>query len=232
MPSFELNHPDARPYSDASSLAVAIGSLDPTRPEQFHIGLLYRYAAQQYLLHMAWHNRFLKNDLHDLANEYCWVDCNIDDSEREFLAMQCHRVYQRNGKNIPYDINSESCHFDSKTAKLIIDEEFGGLTCSTFVLRLFEDYALPLIVKEGWPKRRNKNRKWQRGIIKLLRKHSNASKEHLDAQLFMVGKGVLRFPPDEVAAAAARSPHPQRFAWVLDDAQYIKDVLLGKKLTL
>lgn len=190
-----LKKPGSPIFKDESSLAIAITG----NSSQKHIALLYKSAVgQPMLLHLAWH----QNLLHEKWDgSYYWIELSKLEVElQETLADWAVIVATSNeDQKIPYSVYfSSTKNFDC--AGSYLDRNDGsGLTCATFILALFSDYGLPLILPHSWPVKRPGDFEWIVKILGKLRKH--ISQFHFIEQVRR-RHALRRFRPEEVLATA------------------------------
>lgn len=176
--------------------AVVIGRPNANENQQ-HIGFLYKDAEESgKFLHLEWHNR-LKNENPDY--KYQVIDIDLEEIEKIHLAAYCALVYDKNGNQIPYNFYMDNSFFDMNGV-FHNEEEYSGLTCATFVLKLFSAQGYHLIDFTTW-KAESKNKDWQRRILGYLK--SYLSTGYFDKLNVKIKYGISRFKPEEVAAAAA-----------------------------
>lgn len=59
--------------------------------------------------------------------------------------------------------------FDRETLRFLLGPTKTGLTCASFVLAVFQQSGLPLVVCESWPKPNEEDIEWQKLIVKILK---------------------------------------------------------------
>lgn len=188
--------------------SVVIGRENPSKNQQ-HIGFLYQdFNQQTKFLHLAWH-RQLKNDIP--SPKYFIVDDDFIDIEKVHFAAYCALVYAKNENNISYNFDMDDSYFDD-TGQFQKMEEFSGLTCATFVLKIFASQGHHLVDFSTW-KPQSKNKEWHLKMLGLLLKYTDTSREFLSKLAIKIKYGISRFKPEEVAAAVAlmqTSPNSQK----------------------
>lgn len=197
----QLNSPSQQPYSEIPYIGITIsGDLN-----QRHIGLIFRtnQAHAPRMLHLAFHNR-LSCDTEPLGY---WMHCSgFSEAEQLQLAVWFEKIWTVNKNRIPYGLAySSTGHFDSVSGAFVPSEKGSGLTCASFVMALFEDFAFPVIDADSWQARAC-DAQWQGTIVESLRKDMERhpdfyTESHLNDQIANIGIAV-RFRPEEVAAAA------------------------------
>ena len=145
------------PFNGAQYIGVAItGSRD-----QRHTGLFYKTDLNQLpsFLHLGFHFQ-LRNEA--IKDHYCWLAFEgFDLVEQQSLAIWFQTIWNANENRIPYGINyANGSHFNSSGAFTGSFDD-GGLTCSTFILALFESYGFS-IIDPATSYRRDDDVAWQK----------------------------------------------------------------------
>jgi hypothetical protein len=195
--------PSDTPLSGSNSLAIAIaGSSITDDVRQRHVGILYRTEANVILLlHLGWHERLFHEDWP--GQHYSWIEVGgIDPEVQELFVDWVSIVVDASRDNtapIPYSaFFRPTGNFDS-SGHFVNRHDGTGLTCATFILALFADYQLPLILPNTWP-RRIEDSRWFRRIWSRLRPY--VPPVDLIKQ-FQRRRLLKRYRPEEVAAAGA-----------------------------
>ncbi|MDN7905219.1 hypothetical protein QZM18_13970 [Burkholderia diffusa] len=185
----------ANPPSEFPHLAVAV------KHDGTHVGLLYRVTeAPPKFLHLGWHHELYDDDT--IRNGYAWAACSgFDDHEGRDMASWLRKIYQANIGRIPYGFNYWPGACFDEDGLFTPSREGLGLTCATFVMALFEAQSYPIANVASW-KARADDQEWFKKVVHELRTHSNASAEHIQAQIDGMGRAV-RFRPLEVVACAS-----------------------------
>lgn len=167
---------------------------------QRHAGILYRDSSDSIkLLHLGWHYD-LGND--DFSNDFLWLDVPLNPINKMHMATVCEMFYEENKDGIPYGLAIDDSFIDQQ-GKFLPMEAHAGLTCATFVMKLFHDQGLAFIDIDGW-KHRLDDKTWQRQVMQILEHHTTdpkPSKEYLDYQNKRLNSGCARFRPEEIIAA-------------------------------
>lgn len=196
-----------RPLDQVGSVAIAIGT---SGPNQRHIGVLHRDtdAGQLLMLHLRWHFR-LSNDVPDLS--FLWIDPGAHPKRLVQVAAICRQVWRANQDNgIPYGFSEPADCLDMDTCKFLVGPTQLGLTCASFVLAVFHRAGLQLVDYASWPLDRTGDREWQEAIINLLAENG-ASDDHVNALRGEIGRGAVRYRPEEVGGAATEASLPVSF---------------------
>lgn len=188
-----VHSPQKKPYSEIANLAVAISGDE----DQRHLGVLIRIEPEEDLkfIHLAFHYD-LRCDEPDTNAFY--VECSgLDPEEQLSFAVWVEAVRDANGADIPYSFAYASGNFDPG-GRFIKRAEGVGLTCATFVVALFEDFAFPIVDVESWRPRPD-DVGFQEKIVKLLARFWPGP--HAEAQRESIGK-ASRFRPEEICGCA------------------------------
>ncbi len=167
-----------------------------------HAGIYYRSDDQTCrVLHLAWHYKLHTDD--DLR-DWLVVLPLIDPLELQILAGLCHVLNERRPA-IPYGLHFGSSRFDNE-GRFVPGTGESGLTCTTFVMAIFDWANLPLLLRESW-KVRDEDIVAQGKLVEFLRR--DATPEHVKAVELEVGS--LRFRSEEAAAATGFLERPVTF---------------------
>jgi len=180
-------------FDHIDTVCLAISRLDINRAQQ-HTGLLYFDGDCVNFLHLAWHDT-LQQDPPD--KNYLWLDIPLDPANKVHFATYCAMIYENNKDGIPYGLSLDGSNF-SEDGNFIQKEPHVGLTCATFVLRVFHAQGFNIIDFEKWPSR-EEDKKWQLKIIGILKQY--VSSEYFNSQYEKILSGVARFKPEEIVVA-------------------------------
>ncbi|WP_442510546.1 hypothetical protein SH528x_002171 [Novipirellula sp. SH528] len=197
--------------------AIAIGIPDLERPHQLHAGVVFRKSSDSIkLLHLRFHQDLAEEEV---ANSYFIIECDFIEERLQAVSALCRRIARRYlGGGISYGFTPPNDVFDGITGELLLDPTDTGLTCATFVLAVFQAARLPLVDLETWPPADELDRRWQRWVVEMLRRHTDDD-AHANAVMSDVGAGRIR--PEHVAAAAIQGTYPVSRLAIDDDADQI-----------
>lgn len=188
-------------------------------PVGAHVALWYRSGSTggRRLLHHAWH--YLTCD--DTPAEFLargqgggpvvTVVPTLDEDEAEHLRLMCMIVAQRlkTTGGIGYALNSQDVRIrEDGTFDLGASR---GVTCATFILKIFQALSLPLLIEKTWADITDPGR---------LLDDRNAYKTIVAGLLAIAGKKTdrqfetPRIRAEEVAAASGLTPRPGPYATV------------------
>lgn len=187
-----------------------------------HSGVLYRAKkGDAAVLHLGW-----ENHLYNTWNELrLWAVPDTEDPRRvRHIGALCRLIWKRftESKVFPYAIPfSSQSSFDLDTGDLIPGPGCVGLTCSTFVLAVFQSMYVTLIDDE-WPVRQEEDR----AFLKRLREITGPKFDRLHAQLeAQVEAGCKRVQPQEVIGACGSCDLPAKFEACYEFGQQVIQML-------
>jgi hypothetical protein len=220
MPLRRVNDPRKLSFDHVNGVAVTVKSVGEN---QRHVGILYKSVYKKketvLILHLAWHFD-LRNEFPDF--DHLWIEPVADPERLPQVAALCRRIWQTNSLGIPYAFDTPSRCFDSTTGEFLIGSESIGLTCSSFVLSVFQVAGLPLAEYSTWPPDREGDSTWRNQVIEGL-KRSSAPREHVAAvSSRQVG---VRFRPEDVAGAAGSPDIPAAYETVQPISNAIVELL-------
>ena len=168
-----------------------------------HAGVVFRASDQTCrVLHLAWHYR-LRSEV--VPDGWAFVVPVVDPIDLQVLAGFCALV-EAVRPAIPYGLQFTASRFDDD-GRFIPGPGESGLTCTTFVLAIFEWARLPLLIRESW-RVRDEDVAAQRALVDMLRRTKDASEEHIRA--VEAETGCMRFRSEEAAAASLDARAPRR----------------------
>ncbi len=198
--------------------AIAIKSVDS---DQCHIGILHREGDQVLLLDLAWHCDLRNNPP---SSSYLWIKPDVPELRMRQVAARCRQVWRSNEGTLPYALSPPSDCFDVQTGAFLLGPTRHGLTCSSFVLAIFETAGLSLVDYETWPTERPGDQEWQERVVGALENSGTCvSAEHLETVKNEIG--AVRYRPEDVAGAATASPLPADFSVAVERARKILELL-------
>jgi hypothetical protein len=182
-------------------LAVAIRS----SRHGTHTGIIHRAGGQLFMLDQRWHE--------DLGNAPCDGSCpcvipNLLPEEINDVTGLCRLIASRREQNpadpAPYALyRNPNTRINRETGEVLLSGGL-GLTCSTFVLAVFEAARVPILDLTEWPRRPGDDDR-HRALVALMRR-TQVPEEHVrrvEAEL-----PCIRVRPEEVAAAGMADVMP------------------------
>lgn len=179
-----------------------------------HVGIWYRADDEgtRRHLHLAWHHRLM--DEPDLEASALWVEPMLDEFEAADVSTSARLIASRHRDGlVPYGLRLAAGFNPDGALQL---NGGLGLTCATFVMRVFEHASVPLLDEKTWDSRRSAERvredeEAQSALVRHLRERPQS---HRHALLVEQEVGCTRFRAEEVAAASGLSGRPAPFARV------------------
>ena len=189
-------------------IGIAITRINDT---QHHIGILLKdnsFGTIRFL-HLAWHLILEFDEIHSSnfnPTNYLFTIPNLPKGRDAQLVAACKKIWKKNNDDgIPYGFNEPKFSFDEATGAFLFGETKLGLTCSTFILAVFEHVGVNLINYQTW-KDRPDDDEWRIATAKRIEQRYP---EH--AQLILNSPHAPRYRPPDVTVAAALFPPPLIF---------------------
>jgi hypothetical protein len=168
-----------------------------------HVALVYRVQGVVMFCHLA--APFdLRN--HPPSLRYIWEVAALSPRLREIVGSYLRLVAANNPNTIPYGFGYSGSYFNENGVFIKANEPGAGLTCSTFIMAIYQSLEIPLLVEDSWAKRPEDAVERQR-IIEALQE----AKPGLDLSTMTPFLEGVRFKPEEVAAGVIAAPPAIRF---------------------
>ena len=193
--------------------------------EGTHTGIIHRNRGTLFTLDLMWHER-LRSGVLD-SDYACVVPSLLPEEENDVMAM-CRLIEARNRdpnpQKIPYAVGPPGSIRFNRDGELILGDGI-GLTCSTFVLTVFNSAAVPLADVAGWVARSDDNERHQQLIQKMTDGIPGFAPPANPAHVQKVKASLpcIRVRPEEVAGAALSTNLPAHFVnaesagrWILE----------------
>jgi hypothetical protein len=198
-------------------------------PDGSHTGILFRMNGVLIIQDLRWHEMFRSELCRHMPH---FVMLGLEPEEEHNIRAMCRLIHERQNSRdpsreyrIPYAFrhgNNNRCN--RNTGELMLVDGI-GLTCSTFVLTIFQSVEVPLVNFDGWQHRADDEAR-HRALIDRMRtgfpQHGipPASPEHVAR---VEGESpCIRVRPEEVAATGMFNDIPVTFeqlapagAWIL-----------------
>jgi hypothetical protein len=173
-------------------------------PDGTHTGILHKIEGSLYILDQCWHKRLLSQPFTKI---YPHVVPRLEFEEISDVTALCRLIDRRHreqwatgGLKIPFAFRIQDQHFGVQTGK----PELGiglGLSCSMFVLKIFESAKVPIIDHSDWEERPDDNARHQQ-LLAMMKNGTNgeppASPEEIEA--VRAELPCIRVRPEETAA--------------------------------
>lgn len=203
-------------------------------PVGAHVALCYRCEppGSHRLLHQAWH--YLTCD--DTPAEFVarghgggpivTVVPSLDEDEAEHLRLMCITVARRLKRTRGIGYALDSCDVKVRPDGTFDMGSSRGVTCATFVLKIFQAGTVPLLIDDSWKEitdidRLDDDKTAQATIVAGLlaiadRTTDRQDREELEAHAKAIQSeiGTPRIRAEEVAAATGLTPRPGSYAMV------------------
>lgn len=161
-----------------------------------HTGILHRIGGNLFIQDMMWHEMFRSAPCRDT---YHFVEPSLEDEEVNDVTAMCRLIHYRHNSGdpsdryrIPYAFRlGNTTRINNQNGEMMLGDGL-GLTCSTFVLAVFESVRVPLVDFNGWQRRDDDDRRH----AKLLDDMRNGVLKH----------NIPPAPPEHVAAVEAQLP--------------------------
>jgi hypothetical protein len=191
-------------------------------------GILYRMRGSLFIQDMQWHERFRNAPC---SRKPHFIEFALEEEVENDVRAICRLIHDRHlGRNaseeyrIPYAFRHGGNTRFNRAGELMLSDGL-GLTCSTFVMTVFQSVEFPLVNFEGWQRRADDDARHEQ-LLEMMRcgipesQIAPAPPEHVarvKAEL-----PCTRVRPEEAAATALLNDLPAVFeqlapagAWVL-----------------
>jgi hypothetical protein len=178
--------------SEKAFLGAAAVVVKRTSQGNTHAGILH---SQGEVLHLGWENTLLTN----WPGAQLWATPPADQANLETVAGLCRLVLRKflRTQTFPYGFSFEGTKI-SATGELAPGPGTYGVTCSTFVVVMFERAGIRLVDPTTWPRGLDEDKAF---ILQLCLHH--AAPEHAAVLASEAAGGVRRIRPEEVLGACA-----------------------------
>jgi hypothetical protein len=216
-------HTDRFHRPDDPALAIFIMR---TPEEGSHTGILFRMKGVLIIQDLLWHEKFRSKPADEMPH---FVKLSLEPEQEHDVRMRCELIHQRRNDrsktyHTPYAFRySNKNSINPGTGEIEFNDGI-GVSCSTFVLAVFQSVGIPLVNINTWQAREGDVARHQ-ALLKKMREGIDgwappAPPEHIA----IVEKEVhcMRVRPEEVAATGMFNEHPATFeqlapagAWIL-----------------
>ena len=183
-------------------------------PGGTHTGIIHRNRGTLFTLDLMWHE-LLRSDV--LDKDYACVVPKLEPEEENDVTGMCRLIEAQtrvaSPQKIPYAVGPPRNSRFNRDGELILGDGI-GLTCSTFVLTVFESAAVPLADLSGWVARPDDNERHQHLIQKMTDGIPGFAPPANPTHIRRVRASLpcIRVRPEEVAGAAMATDLPADFA--------------------
>jgi hypothetical protein len=222
------------PYSCRNVPALAIFILRTAGGT--HTGIIHRNRGTLWVLDLCWHERLRSTPCRE---DYACVIPDLEPEEINDITGMCRLIDRRHqeratrgGFLIPYAFRANhNTRFSDLTGELMLGDGV-GLSCSTFVMTVFESAKVSLVDLTGWPAR-SEDEAQQARLLRMMREGILGFAPPAPPEHIARVQGELpcvRVRPEEVAALAMAVRLPANFEraerggrwireWITDDVQ-------------
>jgi hypothetical protein len=196
-----------------------------------HTGILHRNRGVLWVLDLCWHERLRSSPCRD---DLACVVPDLEAEEINDLTGMCRLIDRRHqeqaltgGFLVPYAFRfNRETTFSAVTGELLLAEGV-GLSCSTFVLTVFESAKVSLVDLTGWPAR-PEDEAQQTRLLRMMQDGipgfaPPALPEHVERVRSELP--CVRVRPEEVAASAMADDLPANFERVERGGRWIMECL-------
>lgn len=189
---------------EIQGVAVAVRRTSPG--VSTHTGVLHRHTnGQLFLLHLGG-DCDLSCEVFD--GTFAWVIPDLLPEEADEVRAVCRAVW-REMPEIHYSFRFDpEAVLDRNSAQVISQYAPFGLTCSTFVMAVFNPAHLRMIDITGWPARADDAR-WYGALLRYMQRNS-VDPAHIAR--IQSDVSCIRIRPEEVAGSCFETSRPAQFA--------------------
>lgn len=197
-------------FEKSESYAAAM--LCRTRHGTLHAGLLYKRKYEVKVLHLGWsdnlRDRWAEDENRDTPEWVrFWAAPQIHPSRLFAVSAHCTRIWKKfqQTRLMSYSLSFNQAKFRTDTGVLdVSDPAVVGVSCSTFILAVFNTMGVTLIDEGTWPIRKEADREWYGKLSQIMKDSAPFLKDEIEA-------GVRRIRPEEVMGACACDVVPAQF---------------------
>jgi hypothetical protein len=185
-----------------------------------HAGILHRAGGTLFVQDVLWHERFRSAPCPEPC-PYHFVVPALELEELNDITAMCRLIHNRyhgagpgRRPGIPYAFRrGTDTRFNREDGELTLGDGL-GLTCSTFILTVFESVRVTLVDFDGWPIRADDDRRHGE-LLDLMKRgvpgHGIPPAEPEHVARVAEQLPCIRVRPEEVAAAAMFDDLPATF---------------------
>lgn len=177
---------------------VVAVSLMKTSTGDMHSGIIFNVGSGSKLIHLA-----SEKVVESIPSQnYSWVKAGLDESVKKVAAGMCAMIAHETPE-VPYAFDRAGWSFDAN-GKLVSGAAGKGMTCSTFIVAVFDAIKYPLIKEDQWP--RGTDGAVKLSIFSMIFRGARIESDHAIAA--MNDAGSPRILPTEVAASSSETSFP------------------------
>jgi hypothetical protein len=216
-----------------SDIAIAGIVLSRTPYQNFHVGIGHRTPGGPLrILHLAW-DCDMRDDPDPCPDVFCspfYIRLDIDPEDEDVLAGLCRRISSVTSKRgITFSIGTfpAADSFFDYTGLYRSSHPLIGLSCASFVIKVFDAADLKLVQLEGWPLRPQRDEPAQRGHVMTMERilliaanggtPTTITDEKIEFNRRQIGLRP-RVAPEEAAGAALEPQSDWPVTWQVCEA--------------
>lgn len=127
-----------------------------------------------------------------------WISLDLEAEDQKVLAAKIESWLSKNVNRIPYSVASPG-GVVFRDDVWVGELPGQGMTCSTFIVALFEELGYPFIDVSTW-EQRDGDALWASSILELL--GPGMDEQHVAVQRSLLGQGIRVRPSDIVGAGS------------------------------
>lgn len=183
-----------------------------------HTGLLFRFNDVLIIQDQLWHERFRSSHCGKLPH---FVVVMLEPEQEHDVRMMCQTIHKRQSGGdpsrryqIPYAFRyTNKTHINQGTGEVNL-EDGAGMSCSTYVLAVFQSVGITLVNIGTWQTREGDIARHEALLQKMREGIPGWSPPAPPEHIALVERetNCMRVRPEEVAATAMYDDHPATFA--------------------
>lgn len=161
----------------------------------------------------------------DLGHKgFVYVKYNKEQITDDFaiqIPSLCELVIEKNSV-LNFGITFNKSKFDEEGYLILQDGDF-GLTCSTFILSIFESVGITLVDQNSWNERQT-DIDWQEYVLAFFKEKNAENPNKVFEEIikhFESNIGCFRFRPEEVASSSSSNIIPAEFDFCAQHGEQI-----------
>jgi hypothetical protein len=190
-----------------------------------HTGILFRLQGSLIIQDLLWHERFRSELCRRLPH---FVIMRLEPEQEHDVRMVCRLIHERQNSRdpakeyrIPYAFKYSNKNGINRATGEVQLVDGLGMSCSTFVLAVFQSVGITLVNIETWQERPGDLARHE-GLLNKMRsgEYGEVPPDHIT--LVEQEKNCMRVRPEEVAATGLYDDFPTTFeqlvpagAWIL-----------------
>jgi len=185
--------------------------------EGTHTGILFRFNGVLIIQDLLWHERLRSSSCRELPH---FVMLGLEPEQEHDVRMMCQLIHERQNSGdplkeyqIPYSFRyTNKAHINRATGEVYLVDGL-GMSCSTFVLAVFQSVGITLVNIDTWQTRPEDVTRHE-GLVEKMRREIPGFSPPVPAEhiaLVEREKNCMRVRPEEVAATGVYNDHPATY---------------------